>query len=504
MSSASWTLAQLHPTGATKSYAFGAGSGKQYGYAIFGGIYHAVMWSGSANSWVDLHPTGAASSVVRGASASLQVGASSLISGNPHACLWSGTAGSYVDLNPIGAAESRAYGTAGNVQVGSATLNNLTGAALWTGTPGSFVNLNPAGSVYSVAYSASSSRQVGFAMFEGAPERAGFWMGSAGSWVSLHPSNAFDSSAYGCSETAQVGKVTYAGEPPNAALWFGTSSSVINLNPPGYSRSEAFGALDSFQVGYAAVLYDYHAGIWSGSAASFVDLHSLLPPEFDASQATSISSDGIYYYVTGVAYNEPQYDYHAVVWKRPVEDFDLLLNKTSVAGQNSVLGSIELDHALSYNATFATYDNSSLVTTPPNVTVLAGQTSRNFQITTTAITSTVTATIFAARNTVTRSKQLTLTPLIPTAIQFTPSQVAGGQATSCKVVINGVAGPGGRVIAIFDNSPYATVPGTVTVPAGSTNVSFAIETATVPSLKYVTVTARVSAGEKSGTFRITP
>jgi hypothetical protein len=186
------------------------------------------------------------------------------------------------------------------------------------------------------------------------------------------------------------------------------------------------------------------------------------------------------------------------------DNFWLLLNKSSVAGQNSVLGTVTMLCAPNVNAVYTTYDNSTLVNTPSSVTVLAGQLSRDFQITTMAITSTVTTTIYATRLGLTRSRQLTLTPLIPTAISFTPTDVAGGQPTSCRVVINGVAGPGGRVIAIFDNSPYSTVPSTVTVAPGATSVTFNITTTVVPRIQNVTVTARVSAGEKTGTFRINP
>ncbi|MEQ1935156.1 MAG: hypothetical protein ABL962_14950, partial [Fimbriimonadaceae bacterium] len=124
--------------------------------------------------------------------------------------------------------------------------------------------------------------------------------------------------------------------------------------------------------------------------------------------------------------------------------------------------------------------------------------------TTAAITSTVVTTIFAKRGNLTRSQALTLMPLIPTALVFTPSQVTGGSSTSCRVVINGVAGPGGRIISILDNSQFASTPSMVTVPAGATDVTFPIPTTSVTSIKYVTVTARVSAGEKTGTFRINP
>ncbi|MEQ1935493.1 MAG: hypothetical protein ABL962_16660, partial [Fimbriimonadaceae bacterium] len=184
--------------------------------------------------------------------------------------------------------------------------------------------------------------------------------------------------------------------------------------------------------------------------------------------------------------------------------FTFTLNKTSVAGENSVLGTITLDATRPTNTVFTTFDNSSLVNTPPTVTVSANTLTKNFQITVTAITSTVNTTVFAKLGSVTLSQPLTLTPLIPTALSFTPTQVTGGQSTSCRVVINGVAGPGGRDIAILDNSANANVPSLVTVPAGATSVTFNITTTTVTSLKIVTVTARVSAGEKTGTFRISP
>ncbi|MEQ1936157.1 MAG: sialidase family protein, partial [Fimbriimonadaceae bacterium] len=103
------------------------------------------------------------------------------------------------------------------------------------------------------------------------------------------------------------------------------------------------------------------------------------------------------------------------------DNFILSLNKSSVAGQNSVLGTITMQETKATNTVFTTYDNSSLVTTPSNVTVLAGQLSRSFQIMVTAITSTVVTTVYAKRGALTRSRILTLTPLVPTAMAFTPS-----------------------------------------------------------------------------------
>lgn len=184
--------------------------------------------------------------------------------------------------------------------------------------------------------------------------------------------------------------------------------------------------------------------------------------------------------------------------------FNLSLNKSAVAGQNFVQGTVTLDAVAASDTVFTTYDNSSLVSTPPSVTVVTGTLSRTFQMSVTAVNSTINTTVYARLGAVTKSQPLALTPLVPTALAFSPTLITGGGVILGRVVINGVAGPGGRVISIYDNSNYSEMPSTVTVPPGGTDVFFNITTQRPPSIQTVTVTARVSAGAKAGTFRISP
>jgi hypothetical protein len=184
--------------------------------------------------------------------------------------------------------------------------------------------------------------------------------------------------------------------------------------------------------------------------------------------------------------------------------FTFALNKSQVAGQNSVKGTITPDTVKPTNTVFTTFDDSSLVTTPATVTVAANAAFKDFQITVTAVNSTINTTISAKLGTVTKTAPLALIPLVPTAMAFTPNPVVGGNTLSCRLIINGVAGPGGRVVSVFDNSPNTTMPSQVTVPAGATQVIFDIQTTPVTTPKNVTLTAAVSAGTKTGTFRINP
>ncbi len=504
-SQAQWSVVNLHPAGATESYAHGFSNGLTVGEANVGDIPRACLWSGTAASWVDLNPAGGEHSRAFNAGGTSQVGYTS-VGGVNCASIWSGTASSWLNINPTGSSESYARGTSGTQQVGYALIGSGFRAGIWSGSAASWVSLHPGGALHSFAVGISGAKQAGSSYFGSGVSSsiASLWTGTAASLVSLHPAGAAYSLCNGISGGQQVGEVRIFSEN-HAALWAGTAESFVDLNPTGVTMSSCNATHGGKQVGVAKVGNNLHASIWSGSAASWIDLHSFVPSDFTSSQARGVWSDGSGTYVVGNGFNNITQRTEALLWTLPgPANFNLTLNKASVAGQNTVIGTITMQEIKATNTVFTTHDNSSLVTTPPGVTVLAGQLSRNFQITVTAITSTVVTTIYAKRGTLTRSQTLTLTPLIPATVVCTPNPVTGGNSTSCRVGINGVAGPGGRVIAIFDNSLYTTTPNTVTVPAGATQVIFPITTIPVTSIKTVTVTARVSAGEKTGTFRINP
>jgi hypothetical protein len=76
------------------------------------------------------------------------------------------------------------------------------------------------------------------------------------------------------SETQQVG-VAYFGPPSwhsAAALWSGTAASFVDLAPPG-SSGIACAVAAGQQAGSVNFIGHPHAAIWAGAAASFRDLH---------------------------------------------------------------------------------------------------------------------------------------------------------------------------------------------------------------------------------------
>lgn len=503
LSLGAWTVTNLHPTGPFESFGYGVTGGNQVGWVNFGDT-HAALWSNSSSSFVDLHPGVASDSRCHAVDGATQAGYV-VINTQPHASIWSGSAASWVDLNPPGFNPSVVYGIQGGTQVGYISVSNKRNAAKWTGSAGSVVNLHPAGATQSAANGVYGGTQVGYAGIGGS-NHASKWTGTAGSWVDLHPAGATSSSA-SCAANGKIGGGATFGGNGHAGFWTGTAASWVDLNPAGAESSSVAGITPTRQVGSFFMTGGItRAALWSGTAASMVDLHALLPGTWNYSYARAIYEAGGTVYIVGVAHNGTTNNEQAVLWTQTnsADDFEFTLNKTQVAGQNSVQGTISVAVASPSPRIYTTYDNSSLVNTPPSVTLPGNATVKTFQITVTAVTSTINTTVYAKYGTITRSRPLALIALIPTALAFTPTQVTGGQTVSCRVVINGVAGPGGRLIAILDNSPNATVPSTVTVPAGATQVLFDIVTTAVTSQKTVTITARVSAGEKTGTFKINP
>jgi hypothetical protein len=132
--------------------AFGISGNQQVGWGQSGrSNNHALLWSGSASSYVDLNPSGFTESEAFGISGNQQVGfavpGTNNYYGYDHAVLWSGSASSYVDLNPSGFTQSEALGLSGNQQVGFAEpgtnnpIGNITHAVLWSGSANSCVDL---------------------------------------------------------------------------------------------------------------------------------------------------------------------------------------------------------------------------------------------------------------------------------------------------------------------------------------------------------------------------
>jgi hypothetical protein len=90
-------------------------------------------------------------------------------------------------------------------------------------------------------------------------------------------------------------------------------------------------------------------------------------------------------------------------------------------------------------------------------------------------------------------------PFQVTSLTLNPSSVSGGKTSIATVVANKPAPAGGGFVLLNSTNSFATVPSTVTIPAGATTVSFNITTGTLLS---GTQTANITADDQGSAFAV--
>lgn len=148
--------------------------------------------------------------------------------------------------------------------------------------------------------------------------------------------------------------------------------------------------------------------------------------------------------------------------------------------------------------------NNSSVVVPASVKFLAGQTFQTFSIGTKIVAKQSIAVISATLNGSSQSANLILMPLEVLSVNLSASTVSGGASVSGTLTLNGAAPRGGRVVLVTSNTPYLSVPSTVTVPEGKTSADFSVTTFPVSSQKVATVTAGIGSSTASSLLTINP
>ncbi len=283
----------LHPSGvfAPESGALGVHGGQQAGYVLHwigeDAYQRAQLWNGVAWSGMDLHsllPLGSSESVAHGiwhdAVHTYVVGIVRSAGTSEAAVMWVGPPAPCLVTNGpqnrtacIGQSETFsviAAGVAGNGpftyqwRFNAAPINAIANPSAATAT----LELSTISAAHAGSYDCIVSNACGSVTSSAATLTV-----CPGGWtvVRLHPVGAAGSLANAVGSGQQVGQ-TYdpsGASQTHAALWSGTAASWVDLNPAGSVWSSADAVDGGQQVGYAAG----HASLWSGTAASWVDLN---------------------------------------------------------------------------------------------------------------------------------------------------------------------------------------------------------------------------------------
>ena len=112
-----------------------------------------------------------------------------------------------------------------------------------------------------------------------------------------------------------------------------------------------------------------------------------------------------------------------------------------------------------------------------------------FQMTAGQVIAPTPVTLTATLNGASATGQFTLMPSSLKSLSVTPNTISGGAYAGGTIMLNGQAPPGGAVVSLSSDSPAATPPSTVTIPAGSYSAPFTLPTTNVTSNTVVTITA---------------
>ncbi len=267
------------------------------------------------------------------------------------------------------------------------------------------------------------------------------------------------------------------------------TSATVTLSAP----APAGGALITLESGNPSIVtVPVQVTVPAGQTfGTFVNAVATAAP----SVTTSIAIRGTYEGVTSSGY---------VRVSPSAAPSNLYFDPSKVAGGQTSIGTVELNSPAPSGGAVVTLGTSdaTLVTLPPDVTVPGGATSATFNISTSAVTSMTSVTIFATASGVGLTELLTLVPTSLEDLSLTPSGIGAGNTSTGQVTMSNPAPSGGVLVSLASSdTAVATVPSTVTVPAGATTATFSVTTAPVE----LSSTANIEAtyGEDSQTATLT-
>lgn len=148
--------------------------------------------------------------------------------------------------------------------------------------------------------------------------------------------------------------------------------------------------------------------------------------------------------------------------------------------------------------------DASVASVPTSVVVPEGARSATFTITTGNVTQTTLATVTATAGAISKNQTLAVAPVVLIGLSLNPATVVGGKTATGTVTIDSPAPVGGIVVAVSSSAPkIASVPATVTIPAGATSASFLVTTTRVRRSTSVVISGAYNSIGATATLTVT-
>lgn len=182
------------------------------------------------------------------------------------------------------------------------------------------------------------------------------------------------------------------------------------------------------------------------------------------------------------------------------------LSPSQLPGGSASTGTVSLSGAApkgGVTVTLSSGNSAVAALSSTTVVVPAGQSSANFTVNAKPVNSAVAVSIRATLGDTVKAT-LTVIPPQVSSISVAPAVVTGGQGSSGTVVLTSAAAAAGTPVTLSSSAACVAVPASVTVPGGSTSVSFAVTSAPVASQSTATITASFAGSSISTTLALNP
>ena len=146
--------------------------------------------------------------------------------------------------------------------------------------------------------------------------------------------------------------------------------------------------------------------------------------------------------------------------------------------------------------------NQAVLTVPTSATVPSGATTITFQAQAGTVSSALNAVVTATYNGISQTATIQLlTQESVSALVCSPAALTSLVSTTCTVALT-FAPTAGTQVALSSNNPILTVPVNVTVPAGSTSVSFVGQVGQITANQIASITASLSGTSQSASLSL--
>ena len=296
----------------------------------------------------------------------------------------------------------------------------------------------------------------------------------------------------------------YPGQNQVASLTINPPSLVgISLNPtsvPGGTTSTGTVTISSpaGKNGMPVTL--------ASSDPSAVVPKSLLVPSGQTTVNFTIKTSGVNsQIVAAITANIGSQQFSQNLTITPATLASIALNPTTLLGGASATGTLTLSGIAGTDGSVVGFTSSNAAATvPSSVSVSAGQSTATFTISTVPVSTPSQAIISATLGTTTQTATLSITAPVIVSVTLAPNTIQGGKSSTATVTLSGSAPAGGLGLSLSSSNISATVPQTVSVPAGTNSTTFTVATVGVSSLTTATISASVNGVSQGSTLTISP